>query len=513
MYIKEIFLVLLTSIILLLWRNNMKSNAKLKMLSLITLGIVFALSPIISTNLNFMVENGEDSWGKRDELTSDHKNVKPSPISGKIYIDDNDPNYNWTVAKAAGKCTGQGTYSDPYVIEDFIIDGGGGGSCILIENSDMFFRIENCTLYNSAQTSYNAGIRLTNVTNSQLIDNDCSSNAEGINLEYCNNNTISGNTVSDNHNGIKLWYSDNNTISGNTLSDNISNYAGILLETSSDNIISGNTLLRDGIHSGTSTNNTIFGNIMNECGIKLANYYLEEFDSITIDTTNLVNGKPLYYYTNEVNLGPSDFLNAGQVILANCNDSVISNLNVPYTIRGISLHYCHNNEIVDIIANHNYKGIYLWYSDNNSLSGNTANYNFMGLSLEHCNDNNISGNMVNNNSHAIYLVRCDNNTISGNTANYNNWYGIVLTWSDDNTISGNALIGNTICILEQHCQGNEFSDNGSCTYGEEEDGGDGDGNFPLTIIIIASISIVGGIGVAGFSIILLRRRKRAREGM
>ena len=490
----------------------MKSNAKLVILILITLGIVFALSPIISTNLNFNVENSEDSSGKINDFTFDHENVKLSPISGKIYIDDNDPNYNWTVAKAAGKCTGQGTYSNPYIIEDFIIDGGGGGSCILIENSDMFFKIENCTLYNSGQTSFNAGIRLSFVNNSQLIDNDCSSNAEGIYLEDCNNNTISGNTVGNNHNGINLWYSDNNTLSGNTLSNNPSNHAGILLQNGNDNIITGNIFVGDGIFSATSSNTTILGNKLDDCGVKLANYYLEEFDSYTIDTTNLVNGKPLYYYTNEVNLGPSDFLNAGQVILANCNDSVISNLNVPYTIRGISLHYCHNNEIVDIVANHNYKGIYLWYSDNNSISGNTANYNYIGLSLEHCNDNNISGNMVNNNSHAIYLERCDNNTISGNTANYNNWYGIVLTFSDDNTISGNTLIGNTICILEQHCQGNEFSDNGSCTYGEVG-GEDGDGNFPLTIIIIASISIVGGIGVAGVSIILLRRRKRAREGM
>ena len=35
--------------------------------------------------------------------------------------------------------------------------------------------------------------------------------------------------------------------------------------------------------------------------------------------------------------------------------------------------------------------------------------------------------------------------------------------------------------------------------------------FPLTIIIIASISIAGGIGVAGITIFLLRKRKRASE--
>jgi len=39
------------------------------------------------------------------------------------------------------------------------------------------------------------------------------------------------------------------------------------------------------------------------------------------------------------------------------------------------------------------------------------------------------------------------------------------------------------------------------------------GGVPLPLIIIAAVSIVGGIGVAGVSIILLRKRKRAREGI
>lgn len=44
-------------------------------------------------------------------------------------------------AKTAGICTGQGTYSDPYVIQDLVIDAGESGSCILIENSNDYFKI------------------------------------------------------------------------------------------------------------------------------------------------------------------------------------------------------------------------------------------------------------------------------------------------------------------------------------------------------------------------------------
>ena len=45
----------------------------------------------------------------------------------------------------------------------------------------------------------------------------------------------------------------------------------------------------------------------------------------------------------------------------------------------------------------------------------------------------------------------------------------------------------------------------------DKDGGDFAEVFPLTIIIIAIISMAGGIGVAGVSIVLLRKRKGASE--
>ena len=79
--------------------------------------------------------------------------MKISAVSGKIHI-----NNNWSDAKVAGICTDSSTYSDPYIIEDLEIDGGGSGSCIFIENSNIPFRIENCTIYNSGRNSGDSGI-------------------------------------------------------------------------------------------------------------------------------------------------------------------------------------------------------------------------------------------------------------------------------------------------------------------------------------------------------------------
>jgi len=110
----------------------MKSNANSKIIILITLGIIFALSPIINNNFNF---NG----GNIVDFPLDNKNLKISEVSGKIRINDANPTMNWSVAKKDGICTGNGTYSDPYIIEDLVINGGGSGDCILIQNSDVYF--------------------------------------------------------------------------------------------------------------------------------------------------------------------------------------------------------------------------------------------------------------------------------------------------------------------------------------------------------------------------------------
>jgi len=472
--------------------------------------------------------------------------MKFSKLSGPIYIDDNDPSCNWSVAKDAGICNGSGTYSEPYVIEDLVVDCGGSGSCIWIENSDVYFKIENCSLYNAN----NAGIRLEHVNNGQLIDNNCSSNYFGIQSSNSNNNSISGNTANYNDNrgiylynsinntisgnnviyntyrGISLWASDSNTFSGNIANNNQwsgidlldsdynnitgntannNQWLGIDLLDSDYNTISGNTANnntssgispsgdynnasgntvnynRYGIYlSGYSNNTTVSGNIMNECGLCLeASSNIINY-SHNIDTTNLVNGKPVYYYMNEVNLGPNNFTNAGQVILVNCNDSLISNLNVSHSSTGITL----------------------FYSNNNSISGNTANDNIVhGIFLTFsCYNNDISGNIANNNEYGIMLILSNNNDISGNTANYNR-YGIMLIFSNKNDISGNILMGNDECIAEDYCQGNTFRDNEYCDYGELR-------GISLELIILISI-IIGG-AVIGIATLLLIRRKRKR---
>ncbi len=260
----------------------MKSNTKSNVIIIgILLALLFTLLPIISPNLSYITGDNNKISEYKDR--SSNINPKISAVSGKIHIDN-----NWTAAKAAGICTGNGTFSDPYVLEDLEIDGGSSGTCILIENSNVFFRIKNCTVFNSGDYPF-AGIVLNNTNNGLLIENMCSPNYCGVSLYNSHNNTISGNTAINYNNGygILLRDCDNNTISGNTAGHN-SVGVSIHLGGGYNNDITGNILISNfyGIQvwSPGTSNNTIMGNVISHNSV-----YGIEFKGSTHDNDVYLN--------------------------------------------------------------------------------------------------------------------------------------------------------------------------------------------------------------------------------
>lgn len=257
----------------------MKLNQKL--LYWILISIIF----FISLNNNSISSN---EYGKED-------NLKPSVISGRIQIAYN---YEWTDLKNDGLCTGSGTSLDPYIIENLEIDGQGDESCIYIDTSNIYFEIQNCTLFNAdealklrnvqngailANTIYNSeyGIHLYESCDNSILSNEIFDNDFGIILhDNSEENSFQGNNVRDNVLGIYLYKSYHNSISVNNLSNNW--FQGIILIHSDNNIINNNivTFSEDGIILDHSNNSQVLWNTLerNDNGINL---YISSSNQIT----------------------------------------------------------------------------------------------------------------------------------------------------------------------------------------------------------------------------------------
>jgi len=433
-------------------------NLKYKMFILFMVLIGFLVIRTVSINF-YHSDEPEYDVNKLETLGNSYFNNSLNPI----FIDGSATGVNannWTWAINQPWCSGSGTWNDPYAIENVSIDGnwipGSGG--IEIKNSNKFFRIKNCSVDNS----YDAGIRLNNVSNGLLLNNTIYRNyLSGLFLSDSNNNTILENKISDTMSGwggIRLEDSKNNTISGNNLSNN-ENGAITLYSGSNNNTISENTIKKEGsiwnpymgirypnygIYLYYSEKNSIFNNNFTLSGLKIEGTVVQT-TSHKIDTTNLVNGNPVYYYANEIGLGTDNFTslgNAGQVILANCSDSDVSNLVLSFTTIGISLLYSNNNTISEnTVSNNTQEGIYLYNSDYNTFSENTLNNNSRGLYLYSSDYNNISKNILKENEFGIYLSNCIYNILSENNMTQCGVYvdGTIVHYSS-NTIDTTNLV-------------------------------------------------------------------------
>ncbi len=195
-----------------MFHKILQSNERIKFFAiLISLGLLFFFLFSLNPQFSNKIEKNEKKIEKisidGNIINLDKDNLKSAIISSKIYIDGNQ---GWLDFKNDGNCTGSGKYNDPYIIKDLVIDGHSSDSGIEIRNSNVYFRIENCTVYNSASLGpYEAGIYLSSVNNGVLYNNNISNNkVSGIALWKSSNNTILNNTINNNKaNGVWLYSS------------------------------------------------------------------------------------------------------------------------------------------------------------------------------------------------------------------------------------------------------------------------------------------------------------------
>lgn len=240
------------------------------------------------------------------------------------------------------------------------------------------------------------------------------------------------------------------TSSNNIISNNIclsTNY-GIWVRNSTKNTIINNSCIveYDGIWLLNSGNNLLRNNSMACCGLVLDGLFLSDFIQ-DIDMSNTANGKPVYYYKsqNDVRV-PSD---AGQVILVNCKDCIVSGLDISAVTDGIQILHSQRNTIENnkIVGTVDF-GIRLVKSDYNTITNNVCSDNPVGVGFK------SGGDWI-----QFIEADCKHNTITNNNLLNNYYCGVLLDSSDQNVFSKNNFIGNERSVLFQDSHKNRWRRN------------------------------------------------------
>lgn len=212
------------------------------------------------------------------------------------------------------------------------------------------------------------------------------------------------------------------------------------------NCVKGITLMR--CRNAHLRNNTMIGNSYN-----FADYSLVVND---VDTSNTVDGKPVYYWVNEEDREvPSD---AGYVALVNSRNIVVKDLNLASNGQGLLVKNTTRSRVENVSFVNNQDGVYFDLdSKNNTVVGNTISNNLMiGIYLSTSSGNFVSNNTISNNYYGIYMetsygLTTANNTVAHNTIQ-GHWKGVVLRGGHAsnpvtaNIIRNNVLLNNSVAI-------------------------------------------------------------------
>ena len=331
-------------------------------------------------------------------------------------------NLNWTIANESDWCSGSGTWGDPYLIENMIINASDSpiGCGIFIENSiNVYFTIRNVTVFGTTN-----GIKLEDTNNGALINNRLLDNIDsGISLINCVNNTISRNELINNGGqGINLFsYCINNKILGNTARNDGTNFqdTGIHLEDYCDN-------------------NEIMENMVSDNNIN--GIFIEDFCEENLIYNNTVKNT----ITNQQDYGIRFDNNCDQ---NNVSLNIIEDIN-NYGIRLVTSDKTSvtNNQII----NTNF-GMYMLIAHQSIITSNTMSGGSVAILMSACDGGKINGNFINNTgSFAIRIfINCDDNEFHDNIIKDNN-IGVQLDDPLDinNLFYKNSFISNTIHAID-----------------------------------------------------------------
>ena len=342
---------------------------------------------------------------------------------------------------------GDGIYvfkSNATIIENDTVSDGSNYGIYLESSPDT--RIRNNTVLRQKFGIYLESPTISLDYNCTVSDNNASSNTNvGIFASCAGGSLFAGNIASMNgQDGIHIGYSPNCTVANNTLASN--GGAGIYLETNFS---------------------TMSGNILLNNGLELWGEPRDKWNTHNIDTTNKVNGKPLYYFRNLA--GVSAPAGAGQIILANCTDSVLSGANIGNATVGIEIGFSSNISVSESgLANHSEEGVYLYRSNDCAVTGSFLNDSYYGVAAYYSENISVQGNFMNRDMNGVHFSNSANLTAEGNTFSDSTTDAIYVSDSAFSAIITNNTVvssgGYGIHVLSSdgaHITENNISDGGN----------------------------------------------------
>jgi len=386
------------------------------------------------------------------------------------------------------------------------------------------------TMANSFSQECDLGLRLDRTVASSIINNTFAC-GDGLSIQDSSANLIEQNNISL---GIPSGFVGGifalDSPMNKYVQNRIVNYPGtsrtqqanLVLATSPNNLLSGN-VIEGGLLISNSPGNVLRNNEISasllDTSVTSA-YYQCIFEKVPcfrlvdyiqdIDTSNTVEGKPIYYLVNRSNVNvPS---NAGFVAAVNSTNISIKNVNIAYnyddvlavssvnvTVEDSNLSFARDSVYAlsteDLVLRNNNvsisvgAGFNVASSSNGIISGNKVQTTLIGLNLYNATNFVIQGNyLAYYEFNGIRLIQSSSNQVNRNTV----VFGISNPSSHEGAIgvsvsSGNLIVGNTIAhnivgltsdvnntIYDNNFLDNFYQARGS---GDRWDNGAGQGNY------------------------------------
>jgi len=344
---------------------------------------------------------------------------------------------------------GYGNETHPYLIEEYNITSNDQRG-IYIRQTTFYFIIQGCYIH--ADTD---GISFSYVaSNTAIIRNNTivHNSNRGIQLMWTEGCLIENNTFYDNSQALYTREAHHTIFRDNMITDCTSDRPVFIFNSEycliDNNEVYG-TEYDEGIGFRLGLNSNITNNRIYNGGFYIEEYYLENFLLYNFEN-NYVNNRPLGFFRNQDALIINQD-NYGQLLVFNCSNADISNVDIEATNYAIKMLGSHNAKIHNCNLDENGKGIDIQSSNYVHIFDNHLDGNNRGLSLED-----------------TWFIKIENNVID-NTENE----AIIVAPSETSIMAGVEITGNIIqnCKTGVDMYGQNYSlINGNVFYGCSDEG-------------------------------------------